>query len=567
MHDITKIQIHNRMYSSWSSIPEIQFPSTFHPAHEYIFHGDDVRVSKDNVQIIHSPTRKAPFLSGVLVLEGNKTYGRTSNKKRFYYRIIPEQTTLPSFLVPYEVKSSFSKAYMNKYVLFKFDEWNSKHPKGILHEILGNVDNLEAFYEYQLYSKNLNSSLKQFTKDTRECSKNKTTDEHIEDIKSNPIYQIHQDESLSSSSSSSSCIFSIDPHNSIDYDDAMSIYEDSNHRNTVTIYLANVFVWLEYFDLWNSFSNRVATVYLPDRRIPMLPSILSDNLCSLHQEKPRFAFAVVFQYNSNGVLESTSFQNRIIRVRKNYIYEEPELLHNADYQQLLGFTQRQTQERMTSHEIVSYWMIAVNKVCGEYLFQRKHGIFRTVKTNIEMIVPPTMTTEHDIQQFIGCTGHYKTYSIEEGGQTNHCVMKTNCYVQITSPIRRIVDLLNQMMILKEMGIKVSQKADIFICHWIGKLDEVNTLIKSIRKIQTNCALLNQCKNCPEILDQVHCGIVFDKHEKPNGVNTYMVYLKRLKLLSRMKTANVLENNSSHEFRICFFEKEHHTKKKIQLFLV
>ena len=36
--------------------------------------------------------------------------------------------------------------------------------------------------------------------------------------------------------------------------------------------------------LWRSFTKRVSTIYLPDKKRPMLPTILSDCLCSL-QEK------------------------------------------------------------------------------------------------------------------------------------------------------------------------------------------------------------------------------------------------------------------------------------------
>ena len=46
---------------------------------------------------------------------------------------------------------------------------------------------------------------------------------------------------------------------------------------------------MEVLNLWESFSERIATIYLPDRKRPMLPTVLSDALCSLTQNDIRFA--------------------------------------------------------------------------------------------------------------------------------------------------------------------------------------------------------------------------------------------------------------------------------------
>ena len=71
----------------------------------------------------------------------------------------------------------------------------------------------------------------------------------------------------------------------------------------VSIYIANVFLWLETLGLWKSLSSRVSTIYLPDRKRPMLPTILSDNLCSLQENQTRFAFAL------DVVLDDIGFKN------------------------------------------------------------------------------------------------------------------------------------------------------------------------------------------------------------------------------------------------------------------
>lgn len=77
---------------------------------------------------------------------------------------------MPCFLVPYEWKQlEFSKASVNLYVLVVFQHWDQKHPRGQLRQTVGPIDDLDTFYEYQLYCKQLNHSLQYFT----ESCKNK----------------------------------------------------------------------------------------------------------------------------------------------------------------------------------------------------------------------------------------------------------------------------------------------------------------------------------------------------------------------------------------------------------
>ena len=52
-------------------------------------------------------------------------------------------------------------------------------------------------------------------------------------------------------------------------------------------------LWMEELDLWNSFSERISTIYLPDRKRPMMPLALSNCVCSLcENEETRLAFGI-----------------------------------------------------------------------------------------------------------------------------------------------------------------------------------------------------------------------------------------------------------------------------------
>ena len=291
----------------------------------------------------------------MLILEKNKTYGRTDNKKRLLYKCIPDDKRLPAFLIPYDIKLGFSKHIINKYVVFKFDTWTIDHPRGTLIEVLGDIDKLEVFYEYKLYCRNLNISNKEFTKKTHQLFKQTETEQYIKQIQSNPEFTIedHTDR----------YVFTIDPKHSLDFDDGFSITQYNTESTIITIYIANVYLWLETFQLWQSFNKRVCTIYLPDRRRPMLPTILSDNLCSLIENQPRFAFCMDIEISNQGEIIYKRYYNSLINVKRNFVYEESALLKNKQYKQLLNITNIISENKTIedSHDLVTFWMIYMNK--------------------------------------------------------------------------------------------------------------------------------------------------------------------------------------------------------------
>ena len=64
-------------------------------------------------------------------------------------------------------------------MIFKFQDWNDKHPNGVLINTLGDVDNLEVFYEYQLYCKSLYASIQNFKRETMKKIKEHTEETFI----------------------------------------------------------------------------------------------------------------------------------------------------------------------------------------------------------------------------------------------------------------------------------------------------------------------------------------------------------------------------------------------------
>jgi exoribonuclease R len=241
-------------------------------------------------------------MPAVLILAGNKTYGRQNKMKegktytkkhsdmaggKLLYKCIPDDMRLPSFLVPYEIKNmGFSKVFKNLYVTIVFDQWEDKHPRAKLDNVIGPVDVLDNFYEYQLYCKSLNASIQKFQKDTSKALESKCHDGIIDIVKQKyPSVEDRTDQKMWH-------IITIDPPKSVDFDDGFSIIELENGIQQLSIYISNVTIWMDVLNLWDSFSRRISTIYLPDKKRPMLPTILSDCLCSLQENVTRIAFVM-----------------------------------------------------------------------------------------------------------------------------------------------------------------------------------------------------------------------------------------------------------------------------------
>lgn len=565
-----KILINNRDYNDYEFIdPDTnntlsnELYSDIDPIELKLFTKDYLIVTSNKVNVHHSYIRKEAKMAGVLILENGKTYGRTGNGKRLLYKCVPDDKRLPMFLVPYDIKNSFNKKQKNKYVVFAFDNWEQKHPHGKLTLTIGDVDILENFFEYQLYCKSLNISIAEFNKSVKNVLKLKTHEQLEDLIFNNDNYKIID--------RTNENIFSIDPEGSYDFDDALSVVNCGDNTYKVTIFISNVYVWLDTLDIWNSFSKRVSTIYLPDYRRPMLPTLLSEHLCSLQENKNRFALATDFIVDGHGNIKVLGYNNCMIKVKKNYSYEDSNLLKTKEYNLLLTLANRKDSDILTSHDVISYWMRQTNINSGIDMYSKKKGIFRSVKyiekINDDIKKEFSGDTLRVISNWNNVTGQYINY--DENKNLQHEIMELKTYIQITSPIRRLVDLLNQIMFLKTFNLlnSCSNNANKFVEQWLMEIDYINNSMRSIRKIQTECNLLNLCTKQPDMLKKMYNGVVFDKIKKNDGTYNYMVYIKSIKMLCRYICPYEISNYTTNKFMLFIFHNEDKYKKKIKLQIV
>ena len=568
-----KVHINNRDYASWTfynatDFQEIELP--INPIENKLFANDiftldDDETSPKKVNIVHSTIRISSSIPGVLIINDNKTYGRHKNGK-LLYKCVPDDMRIPTFLVPYEIKNmGFSKVFENIYVTFNFMEWKDKHPLGLLAQVIGSVDIIDNFYEYQLYCKSLNSSIQKFNKDTTNALKLASHDAFIETICDK--YTCIEDRTKWS-------VFTIDPPHSLDFDDGFSIKELENGQHLLSIYISNVTIWMDVLNLWDSFSRRISTIYLPDRKRPMLPTILSDCLCSLQANNLRIAFVMDLFIDANDEIVDITYSNSKIKVYKNYSYEEPALLSNPNYMMLMNVTKtlckkyKYINSVRNSHDLVSYLMILMNFHSAKSLLSHKNGIFRSTIMKRDISIPDHLPEE--VCKFIkiwnSSAGQYIDVNALNVGQTiNHDHLDMDAYVHITSPIRRLVDLLNIIKFQQNTGmITLSESSALFYDKWIADLEYINTTMRSIRRVQNDCSLLHLCSTSPGVMEKTHEGYAFDKIIRNDGLYQVIVYLPALKLTSRIIMRENIENYDMHQYKLYLFHNEEKFKKKIRL---
>jgi len=118
-------------------------------------------------------------------------------------------------------------------------------------------------------------------------------------------------------------IFTIDPADAKDHDDALSIRELGGGRVEVGVHIADVSHYVtEGSELDAEAMARGTSVYLPGTVIPMLPEKLSADLCSLMPNTDRLAYSVLIEFSPDGVPGKYSIRKTVIHCCDGFSYEE-----------------------------------------------------------------------------------------------------------------------------------------------------------------------------------------------------------------------------------------------------
>lgn len=206
-----------------------------------------------------------------------------------------------------------------------------------------------------------------------------------------------------------STTFTIDPASAKDFDDALSIEHIKDDLYEIGVHIADVSHFVTPgTDLDAEGKYRAFSVYMVDRTIPMLPEILSNDICSLNPNEDRLAFSVVFHIDMNAKIHDIWYGKTVIHSNKRYSYEEAqEILDKGDglfYKELntlniiskklgvekikngaIKFSSEEFEfvldefmfpvaikkkEHIETHSLIEEFMLLANKSVAKYIFEQ-----------------------------------------------------------------------------------------------------------------------------------------------------------------------------------------------------
>ncbi len=179
--------------------------------------------------------------------------------------------------------------------------------EGVIVEVLGprgqpGVDTMSIVYEFNLPG--------EFAEDALEEARKRA--EHFDESIGRGRHDL-----------SALTIVTIDPVDARDFDDAISLERLENGHWLLGVHIADVSHFVEpKTPLDREAHDRATSVYLPDRVIPMLPEIISNNLASLQPGKVRYALSAMMEFTEEGARVATDVFKSAIKSRRRFTYEE-----------------------------------------------------------------------------------------------------------------------------------------------------------------------------------------------------------------------------------------------------
>ncbi|WP_312420129.1 ribonuclease R [Epilithonimonas sp.] len=117
--------------------------------------------------------------------------------------------------------------------------------------------------------------------------------------------------------------FTIDPKDAKDFDDALSIRKLENGLWEIGVHIADVSHYVKPGTILDDEAYaRATSVYLVDRVVPMLPEVLSNDVCSLRPNEDKFTFSAVFELDEEAKIHKQWFGRTVIHSDRRFAYEE-----------------------------------------------------------------------------------------------------------------------------------------------------------------------------------------------------------------------------------------------------
>ncbi len=228
------------------------------------------------------------------------------NHKDFGFVVCDKKTINTDIFVP---KGKIGGAKDGEKVLVKMVDWKpgEKNPEGEIIKVLGSPGEHETEIHSILAEYGLPYSFP----------------EEVEKEADEIDRQIHDSEVAKRRDMRKICTFTIDPKDAKDFDDALSIQKLDNGNWEIGVHIADVSHYVTPGTLLDEEAyDRATSVYLVDRVVPMLPEVLSNDVCSLRPNEDKYTFSAVFEMNEKAEVVKEWFGRTVIHSDRRFTYEE-----------------------------------------------------------------------------------------------------------------------------------------------------------------------------------------------------------------------------------------------------
>lgn len=263
-------------------------------------HGDRVLVE------IVGKWRNLPMGKVVRILKRGKEriVGVFDLRRTFGFVIPDDPKIIYDFYVPVEC---INGARPGQRVIAKIIKWpkRGKNPEACVETILGNVEDPKTDVPAVMAKYELTDRF---------------PDEVLKELEELPD-EVMEKDVVGRLDLRDEIIFTIDGEDAKDFDDAVSIKKLPRGRYLLGVHIADVSHYVKEGSALDKEAYRRGTsVYLLDTVVPMLPFKLSNNLCSLMEQKDRLAFSVEMVINADGEVLDFNVSPSVIRSKKRLTY-------------------------------------------------------------------------------------------------------------------------------------------------------------------------------------------------------------------------------------------------------
>lgn len=274
----------------------------------------------------------------------------------------------------------------------------------------------------------------------------------------------------------------IDGQSTLDFDDAISI-EDKGDHYRLGVHIADVGYFIKKEDIIDQESvSRGSSIYMPDQKIPMLPSSIAENLCSLRKGELRPSISIIIKLSRSAEIINYEIVPSLVKVDRQLTYYDVNTIANEDHEILIlhDIAKKFREKRLKQGAIqislpdINVWLdngkVNVTKI-------NRESPGRMLVAEIMIMANWLMAKfllEHDMPAIFRSQAEprERLYRKEEGTlfqnwmqrkslsrfilspeAENHSGLGLDAYVTATSPIRKYFDVITQRQLRGILGLE------------------------------------------------------------------------------------------------------------------